>query len=449
MIVKHFYDTALAQGSFVIISEDSAAVIDPSRNPKPYFDFVAEHNATIKYVIETHPHADFVSSHLEIRNTCGATILCSVMLGPSYEYQAFDEGQSIKLGKVELKSINTPGHSPDSISILLLDENGNEHSVFTGDTLFIGDVGRPDLREGVGNIQQKREELAKQMYDSTRNKLMKLQAEVNVYPSHGAGSLCGKNLSTELSSTIGKELASNVALKEMSESEFVDQLLQDQPYIPKYFLYDVELNRAGAPNYQESIDAVKRIDLIEADENDLVIDTRPEDQFKAGFFKSSINIPDGEKFETWVGSIVSPNEKFYMLCENAEKREILIAKLANIGYESKILAAGLDIANKSEKMEILDTEEFAQNTAKYQIIDIRNVPEVKDLSIFEGAINIPLHALRERLNEIPSDKDIVVHCKGGYRSAVGSSIIFNALKDKTRVLDLSFEISKYMEAATK
>ena len=261
MNIKQFEDKGLAHFSYAILSEEKQEIIlvDPARNPQPYYDYAEAHQAKIVGVIETHPHADFISAHLEIHKTTGATIYISEMVDADYPHTSFDEGDEIELGEVKLKALHTPGHSPDSISIVL-EENGKDKAVFTGDTLFIGDVGRPDLREKAGKMMAKREELAKQMYYSTREKLMKLDDDVIVYPAHGSGSLCGKSMSDAKTSSIGAEKVGNYALQPMSEEEFVALLLQDQPFIPKYFPYDVGLNKKGAPDYAASIGVVKRLD---------------------------------------------------------------------------------------------------------------------------------------------------------------------------------------------
>ncbi|MBA9079056.1 MBL fold metallo-hydrolase [Rufibacter quisquiliarum] len=261
MKIQQFEDKGLAHYSYAILSEcqKEIVLVDPARNPQQYYDYAQEHDAQIVGVIETHPHADFVSSHLEIHEKTGATIYAHSLVGADYPHQAFDEGAVLEIGKVKLKSLHTPGHSPDSISVVL-EHEGKDKAVFTGDTLFIGDVGRPDLRENAGNLTAKREELARQMYHSTREKLMKLADDVVVYPAHGAGTLCGKALSEANSSTIGDEKFSNPALKEMTEDQFVTYLTADQPFIPKYFGYDVGLNKQGAPNYQQSVQAVKRLE---------------------------------------------------------------------------------------------------------------------------------------------------------------------------------------------
>lgn len=270
MKIEQFQDEYLAHYSYAILSEceQQVVLIDPSRNPKPYYDFAAQHGATIIGVIETHPHADFVSSHLEIHKTTGAKIYSHTLTGVAYPQTPFDGGAELNFGKIKLKSIHTPGHSPDSISIVL-ERDGKDVAVFTGDTLFIGDCGRPDLREAAGNIQEKRDELARQMYHSLRDQLMKLDDAVLVYPAHGSGSLCGKALSSANSSTIGNEKLSNWSLQEYTEADFVKELNADQPFIPKYFGFDVDLNRKGAKGFSEQLAQLQIIDIadMELDKN--------------------------------------------------------------------------------------------------------------------------------------------------------------------------------------
>ena len=263
MQIKQFEDKSLSHFSYAIMceSEKKIILIDPERNPEKYYDYAKRNNAKIVGVIETHPHADFVSSHLEIHQNTGVTLYTGALAGAAYPYNTFDEGDIIQLGEITLSPLNTPGHSPDSISIVLK-HAGKQKAVFTGDTLFIGDCGRPDLREDTGNIKATKDRLARQMYHSLREKLMQLPNDVLVYPAHGAGTLCGKSLSEALRSTIGAEKLSNWSLQQMSEDEFVQHLLADQPFVPAYFPYNVELNRTGALPYKESIDKVKSGNVI-------------------------------------------------------------------------------------------------------------------------------------------------------------------------------------------
>ena len=451
MEIKQFEDKNLAHYSYAIISNGEAALIDPARNPQPYYDFAKQHNVKITTVIETHPHADFVSSHLEIHHTTEATIYASKLLGAEYEHQTFDEGDAIVLGNITLKALNTPGHSPDSISIVAIDENGKQQAVFTGDTLFIGDCGRPDLREQAGAITAARAELAKQMYHSLRNKLMTLPDDVLVYPAHGAGSLCGKGLSEQNSSTIGAEKISNWSLQNISEADFVEELLADQPFIPKYFPFDVAVNKKGVDAFASSISKVKQRNPVTCADcantlnpDFLIIDTRPQEQFKKAYLKNAINLMNDTKFETWLGSIVNPNEPFYLIAENETVLNQLMERTAKIGYEKQIaLAFVMDYGDT--EMKLFNSEELKNNQDAYTIIDIRNHSEVKANKIFANSIHIPLHELRERTNEIPVHKPIVVHCAGGYRSAAGSSIIKSKLNGTSQVYDLSETVKQFQK----
>lgn len=451
MVIEQFEDKNLAHYSYAIMSNGEMALVDPARDPRPYYDFAKLHNAKITAVIETHPHADFVSSHLEIYKTTGATIYASGLVSAEYLHQPFDEGDAIVLGKITLKSLNTPGHSPDSISIVALDENDKEQAAFTGDTLFIGDCGRPDLREKAGAITAEKTDLAKQMYHSLRNKLMVLPDNVMVYPAHGAGSLCGKGLSEQNRSIIGAEKISNWSLQNMSEEDFVKELLSDQPFIPKYFPFDVAVNKKGAENFSTSVSNVPKREAVTCqacakslNTDILIVDTRPQAQFKKAHLKNAINLMNDTKFETWLGSIVNPGEKFYLAAENETVLNQLMERAAKIGYETQIeLAFVLEYGNT--EMKLFDSEELKNNEEAFTIIDIRNDSEVKDQKIFKNSLHIPLYELRERINEIPVNKPIVVHCAGGYRSAAGSSIIQSKLNGTSLVFDLGEAVKQFQK----
>ena len=447
MQIQQFYDEGLAHASYAILSEGKIALVDPGRNPQPYTDFSESQGAKIVAVIETHPHADFVSSHLEFHQNEGATIYVSKLVGAAYPHVGFDQGDSFSLGEVTLHALHTPGHSPDSISILLKDSQGKDHALFSGDTLFIGDVGRPDLREKAGNLTAQREELARMMYQTVQQKLKPLADGVLVFPAHGAGSLCGKNLSDARQSTIGEQRATNWAFSAADEATFVDTLLQGQPYIPKYFGYDVDLNKQGAPAYQRSISQVSIWpEGATLPAGALVIDTRKQDQFAAGHIPGAINIMNGGKFETWLGSIVGPEERFFLVAETAAELEILIHKAAKIGYEAGIEGAVVNPAGMTEQGTSFDLSGFTSNPEAFTLVDIRSRDEHATTPIFAGAINIPLPELRERAGEIPMSKPILIHCAGGYRSAAGSSIVAGQVK-QVPVLDFSEAIKDFQTPA--
>lgn len=444
MKIKQFEDVSLAQFSYAILSEceQKIILIDPARNPQLYYDYAKANNATIVGVIETHPHADFVSSHLEIAETTGATVYISEKVNVFYPHQAFDEGQSIALGKIRLTAINTPGHSPDSICILL-EHRGVQKAVFTGDTLFIGDCGRPDLREGAGSIRLSRDELAKMMYHSLHQKLAVLNDDVVVYPAHGAGTLCGKNLSNAPQSTIGMEKQTNWSLQPQSETDFVIELLSDQPFIPVYFPFDVELNRKGAAPFRQCVEKVPFSESIpEMETGIFTVDIREAQKYKQGSLQYSINLMSGGKFETWLGSIIKPEEPFYLAGDSRGEIFAMIERAAAIGYEGQLKQAFI-LNDGPVKTEQLDVEEFRNHTSDYTIVDVRNGNEVKNNKIFENSISVPLGQLRQDINRIPQGKPIVVHCAGGYRSAAGSSLIQSLLPANAIVYDLGEAIKTF------
>jgi hydroxyacylglutathione hydrolase len=449
MQIKQWEDKNLSQYSYAIISdsEKKIALVDPSRNPQPYLDFARDQNATIIAIIETHPHADFVSSHKELSEKTGAPIFAHSLVGSAYAHKTFDENETIELGNIKLISLHTPGHSPDSISVLL-EHKGKQKALFTGDTLFIGDCGRPDLREGAGNLHAKREDLAKQMYHSLRKKIMVLDDDVLVYPAHGAGTLCGKNLSKENSGTIGQEKKTNWSLQETTEAEFVKQLLTDQPFIPAYFPFDVELNRKGAAPFTQSIAKVDIIGTVSdefiqnIDKSLWIVDVRKEAIFKQGHLPLSVNLMEDGKFETWLGSIIKPGEKFYLAGDSKEQLHRIIERIAAIGYETAVKAAFV-INHGPVKEPEIDVAMFRNNIDYFTVVDVRNKAEVKERKIFSNSISIPLAEIRERMDEIPTDKPIVIHCAAGYRSAAASSIVSSKLTGAKNVYDLSEAIKEF------
>lgn len=441
MNIKQFEYSPLAHYSYAIISDGEMAIIDPERNPLQYYELAQEHNVKITAVIETHPHADFVSSHLQIHEETGATIYNSEKLGADYPYSPFDEGKTLSLGNIKLTAINTPGHSPDSITIVAKDEN--EIALFTGDTLFIGDVGRPDLREKSGNMKAKRQELAEMMYHTIQNKFKDIPDDALVYPAHGAGSLCGKNLSSKSSSTLGNERAGNWAFKKQTKEEFVNYILDSQPFIPSYFGFNVELNKNGAKNIRKA-NAEVEFKFNVAPEG-MLVDIRNASEFKKGHLPGSINIQadsPNDKFETWLGSIIEPEEKFNVVIDNPYELDAVLERVSKIGYESQLQSVITLDENYVEKSYTLDLNDFKKNPSNYTIVDIRNKSEINEGKYFDSALAHPLNNLRHSYNEIPKDKPIVVHCAGGYRSAAGSSLLQKLFKD-ARVMDLGDNIKEF------
>ncbi|MUH35513.1 MBL fold metallo-hydrolase [Zobellia amurskyensis] len=442
MIIKQFEYKPLSHYSYALVSEGEMAIIDPERDPMQYYTFANAHKAEIVAVIETHPHADFVSSHLQIHKETGAMVYNSKKLGADYPHQAFDEGDSIKLGKVTLKAINTPGHSPDSITIVATE--AEDTVLFTGDTLFIGDVGRPDLRENTGKMKAKRQELAEAMYHTIQNKFTGLPDDAIIYPAHGAGSLCGKSMGEANSSTLGNERMSNWAFREQSQEQFINELLDNQPFIPTYFGYNVDVNKKGAKNLHPAIAEVPF--KMNAAVKGLIVDVRTEAKFKNGHLKGSINIQatsDESKFETWLGAIIEPGEKFSLVVNTPEDMETVLHRVAKIGYEKQLQSMLTLSRDHLVQMQPLDVEDFKKNPGNYTIIDVRNKSEVAEGKFFGNALSHPLNTLRDTSDEIPTDRPIVVHCAGGYRSAAGSSILAKQLNQVT-VLDLGEAVKEFV-----
>jgi len=446
MDIIQFQDKPLAHYSYAIISNHEMAIVDPSRDPKPYYELAEKHNAKIIAVFETHPHADFVSSHLQIHNETGAKIFASKLVGANYPHKTFDDGDTIKIGNSTFSAINSPGHSPDSITIIAKDADGN-YAMFSGDTLFIGDVGRPDLREKAGNMKAKREDLAKSMYHTIKNKFTHLPDETVVYPAHGAGSLCGKNMSDAASNTLGDERKDNWAFQDVTEAEFVKTILEDQPFIPSYFGFNVDINKEGATNFETTFSNIPLNFGVTDFKNDnqLIIDVRSASNYKKNHLEGSINIiaeTESDKLETWLGAIVEPEEGFHLVIDSIADRETILSRIAKIGYEKQIKSIITLGSDNFETFESLDLKNFKNNPTDYTIIDIRNKSEVAEGKFFENAISIPLNELRNSAEKIPTKKSIVVHCAGGYRSAAGSSII-SKLIDSAAVFDLSDAVQEF------
>lgn len=448
MQIIQLEDNKLAHYAYAILSGDEMILIDPARNPEPYYALARQHQAAITAVVETHPHADFVSSHLEIHRSTGAGVYVSRLVDALYPHHPFDEGDELRVGAGKIRAINTPGHSPDSISVVLSDTSGKDTAVFSGDALLIGDCGRPDLREAVGNLRVQREHQATQMFH-TLPKYLKLDDAVQVYPAHGSGSLCGRVLSMQKSSTIGQERLTNWCLQPMAEADFVRALLEGQSFVPRYFSYDVQLNREGAPDLAESLQRVPveapisgRSARERLDPGTMIVDTRPQHDFSKAHLRGSVNLQVGPKFETWLGAIIDPGVLFYLAVAPGTHAEPLVERIAKIGYE-KFIKAVFELEGGDRSIPTLDLAIFQADIDAFTLIDVRNVGE-SDAVPFANRLNIPLHELAGRLNEIPLDKPVVVYCSSGYRSAAASSIIDDKLGDAVRVYDLGDDVVRFM-----
>ncbi|PUZ24675.1 MBL fold metallo-hydrolase [Chitinophaga costaii] len=442
MQVTQFNDAGLAHFSYAILANGQLIIVDPGRNPAIYLAFARQKKARIAGVIETHPHADFASSHNELHKFTGARIYTSSLVKPGYTYTRFDENDHIALGgTVALRAIFTPGHAPDAIAAVLT-ENDKDIAVFSGDALLIGDVGRPDLRSYNGDVATQREVLAHKMYHTVWEKFAVLNDDVLLLPTHGAGSLCGKSMRKANVSTIGYERAHNYAFQLKDEDVFVKTLLADLPAIPAYFPYDVALNVAGVPDF---LPGVQGVPLLPPNKNPdttaLIVDGRAGPLFKQSYLRNAINIQDGRRFETWLGTVVGPDQRFYITAENEAQLRVLIEKAAKIGYESKLLGAFVYNDVQGAHFPVLDTTQRL-NVHAYTIIDVRTPKEAKDNPLFPDALNIPLDQLSRRIGEIPAGKPILVHCESGYRSATGSSIIKKYLP-AAEVLDLGTAVKSY------
>jgi hydroxyacylglutathione hydrolase len=445
-VIEQFEDKGLAHFSYAVMADKKIIVVDPKRDPQIYYDYAQKNEAKIVGIVETHPHADFASAHLEMHKTLNVPVYASSLTNPAYPGTAFDDGQIIKLtDKVSLRSMYTPGHAPDHISAVLL-ENGKDIAVFSGDSLLIGDVGRPDLRDFTNNVEAQRQRLAEMMYETIHKKFAKLDDAVIVYPAHGAGSLCGKSIRKAVSSSIGYEKQHNYAFEKRTKAEFVSLLLSDQPFIPKYFPYTVGLNIQGAPALSSSLSNISYLPKNHKPAaTALIIDTRTAENFKKSYLPNAINIQDGGSFATWLGSLVAPDSEFYLVSGNDAGLQSVIQKAASIGYESKIKGAFVYDASNGEQFTHFNERTFKPEENKFTYIDVRTPKEVKQEPVFTNSINIPLHELDQRIAEIPTDKPILVNCASGYRSAAASSIIKKYMPD-AQVYDLGAAVSEYKGA---
>lgn len=444
MKIKQFKDKPLAHYSYAIVSEGEMALVDPIRNPMQYYKYAEENRAKIVAVFVTHSHADFVSGHLQIHEETGASIYVSEKMDAGFPHLRFDEGDERKIGGATVRTLNTPGHSPDSLSLIV--QEGGQTVLFTGDTLLVGDVGRPDLRESAGNHEIQQMKLAKAMYQTMKSKFEDLPDDSIVYPAHGAGSLCGKNLGSSPSSTLGDERRNNWAFKSQTEDEFVKKILEGQPFIPSYFGFNVDLNLKGAGNVQSRTGNVPvRIAVTEIEAGVVVVDVRDSEHFKKGHLPNSINIMarnQSDKFETWLGAIIDPKEPFYLAVESVDNIDDLLERTAKIGYERQMKGVLTVAPRLSLASDILDVEDFIKNKNKYTIVDVRNENEITEGKIFPDAETIPLNLLRKRADELPNDKPFVVHCSAGYRSASASSILKEKFRGQ-RVFDLGQKVREF------
>jgi len=428
MEVKQLYTQCLAEAAYYVESEGEAIIIDPIREIGEYLDLIKDRNVKLKYVFETHFHADFVSGHIDLARATGAEIVYGPGAKTGYKiYNAADE-EEFKIGKVIIKALHTPGHTLESTSYLLIDEEGKENAIFTGDTVFVGDVGRPDLLDGTATS----DELAGMMYDTIRNKIMPLADNIILYPGHGPGSQCGKNLGDATWSTIGEQKQTNYAFQSMSKKEFVDKLTANLTAPPRYFFKDAEINKNGYTSLDDVVE--KNLHSVSLDEfqdiirnGGLVLDTRNQEDFEKGFITGSLNVGLNGQYAIWVGTLVDIETPLLLITDEGKEEESIV-RLARVGYENVAgyLEGGISTwknANLSMiTIQSVEAEELGGRLGETKVLDVRKVSEFENGHV-KKAINIPLSELQDRMHELDKDTDYVVHCKSGYRSMIASSIL--------------------------
>ncbi|MCL6217460.1 MBL fold metallo-hydrolase [Zunongwangia pacifica] len=435
MKVEQIYTGCLAHAAYYIESKGKAAIFDPLREVNPYIQKAENDGAKIKYVFETHFHADFVSGHLDLQKKTGAQIVFGPNAKPGYEALVAEDGQIFEIGDYKVKVIHTPGHTMESTSYLLIDDKGQEHGIITGDTLFIGDVGRPDLAQHVVSDLTE-DKLAGHLFDSLRNKIMPLSDDLIVYPNHGAGSACGKKMSKETIDTLGNQKKTNYALRaNMTKKEFKKELLTGLTTPPKYFPKNVLLNIGGYQSFDSVMKQAARalapeeFEVIANEEGALILDTRDADKYAKSHIPNSINIGLQGSFAPWVGEMIPDLETPILLVTEEGKAEEAITRLSRVGYDNTqgYLAGGMkswEAAGKEvDNINRITAEALEQKMQQnIVVIDVRKKSEF-DSEHIEGAVNIPLNQINQHLEKFPKEQEFVLHCAGGYRSMIAASIL--------------------------
>ena len=434
MKIEQIYTGCLAQGAYYIESNGEAVIIDPLRETQPYLERARQSGAKIKYVLETHFHADFVSGHLDLSKKTGAPVVYGPNANPQFDAHIATDGEVLNVGKVTITVLHTPGHTMESTTYLLKDENGKPHAIFSGDTLFIGDVGRPDLAQKMGTLTQ--EDLAGFLYDSLHNKIMPLPDDVIVYPAHGAGSACGKNMSKETFDTLGNQKQHNYALKAATKEQFIKEVTDGLLPPPAYFPQNVALNKGVI----ESVDSVKergmraltpdQFELVAETEGALVLDTRNAEDFKDGFIPRSINIGIKGDFAPWVGSMIPDVKHALLLVIDEGMEDEVVTRLARVGYDNVFgfLKGGINAWKASGKevdtIERIDAEEFAKRfqANKLRVVDVRKDGEYEAEHV-DGAWHASLQYINQNLAAFSKEEPNYVHCAGGYRSMIAASLL--------------------------
>lgn len=434
MKIEQIYTGCIAHAAYYIENNGEVAIFDPLREVQPYIDRANKDNAKIKYIFETHFHADFVSGHLDLAKKTGAQIVYGPTAQPNFDSIVAEDNQEFKVGNYTIKALHTPGHTLESTTYLLIDENGKQHGIITGDTLFIGDVGRPDLAQKlVADLTQ--EVLAEKLFHSLRNKIMPLSDDLIVYPNHGAGSACGKNMSKETTDTLGNQKKTNYALRaDMTVEEFKKELLDGLTPPPAYFPQNVLMNIQGYDSLEEVMEKGKKPLSPEAfkalanQTEALILDVRHQDYFVKEHVPGSIFIGLQGQFAPWVGALIKDVKQPILLITPEGDEEETITRLSRVGFDNTLgyLDGGLDAWKKAgfetDSVESVSPEEFADNYNNAIVIDARKPSEFEAERVEKG-INIPLDFLNDQLNEVPKEETFYVHCAGGYRSVIWSSIM--------------------------
>ena len=432
MKVEQIYTGCLAEAAYYVESNGECAIIDPLRETAPYIKRADKDNAKIKYIFETHFHADFVSGHLELSEKTGAKIVYGPKAECGFDCYSAKDGEEFKIGEVTLRVLHTPGHTPESSTYLLLDETGKEYCIFTGDTLFIGDVGRPDLAIK-SNVTK--EDLAGMLFDSLRNKIMTLPDDVIVYPTHGAGSACGKSMSKETFDTLGHQKQVNYALQHISKEEFVKQVTDGLLPPPQYFSKNAMMNKQGAGNLEEVYAhglrrlSVEEFEAAAEETHALVLDTRDPQVFAKAFIPNAINIGLNGQFAVWVGTLITDLSQPILLVCSEEKEEECVMRLARVGYDNTIgflnggIEAWIAAGKETDSVTSIYAEEFSKQYAEgMNVLDVRRPAEYETEHVV-NAENKPLDFINDWTNETDRSKTYYVHCAGGYRSMVAASIL--------------------------
>lgn len=434
MHIEQIYTGCLAQGAYYITTNGEAAIIDPLRETQPYLDRLHKDGVTLKYIFETHFHADFVSGHLDLSKKTGAPIVYGPTAQPEFEALIANDNQIFTIGNIKIKVLHTPGHTMESTCYLLLDEEGKESALFSGDTLFLGDVGRPDLAQKAANLTQ--EELAGLLYDSLYTKILPLSDDIVVYPAHGAGSACGKNMMKETMDSLGNQKKMNYALNQPSKEAFVHAVLDGLTPPPAYFGMNVAMNKKGYDSFDSVVNrgmkalSAEEFELVAESSGALILDTRSDKEFAKGFIPQSINIGLGGDFAPWVGSMIVDVKQAILLVTDPGKEEEAITRLSRVGFDHVLghLAGGIDTwlqaGKEIDTINRISAEEFATKVkiGESKVIDIRRESEYAAEHI-EDAYSKPLAYINDWIKDINPEEPFFLHCAGGYRSMIAASIL--------------------------